>query len=590
MDDTSMRMEPAKEINRLDRRLDRVEKAAMQSKSQAASNEKKLSALDSDLAILTNELRIYTQQIARLSLMTDSRNRIHILDHELESRYGRHAATRKLSADLLHAAGGPLWNEVRAEADGVMQGLARKYWLASAGLAFAAWLDGDRAEAERRVAESILDDQSAAGLFFFLIAHRFGRTDAATRWFKYYIANLNTAAMPDGAVQLFLAACDGVFGTEAARALVPAAREWAAAERAGQKTRPVDLDVWKRILLSRSAPLDVDAFPLLREYCPEWSGIDKGLELMALQTGLTAFYRQMSESAPAIDAGLPVQYDSPRPEAILQACLRAFLAEEKPLRRDLMLSWLLIEESGDLEAANARMEREWVEDVDTRDFTTFLSEMTSGAIVVPVRTERLAFALAFPWLDTAYESLREEMSQRVPASLELKIGDWSGRTGSGENESDLLASYSRHLDAGRDERKGLPQWLDEKLIIPGVLMLILTLLTANTIIVPLCALGGFGYYFYLRTQAVDKEKETVGKTGDERRRDAMALLTACLGEAKAFRKRLGDTNREMDLLRERMRNVDFPVAEGENGTERALAEDGVHCAALPAWDIEPPAA
>lgn len=577
-------------VQRLGARVSTAEAAVLESKKMAALAESRFSQVNSDLAMLTMDLRAFTQQIARLSLMTESRNRVHILDSQLEQRYGGHAAVRRFAAELLQAAGGPLWNDVAAGAAGVMPGLAREYWLASAGLAFVAWVNGDRSEAERRVGESLLADNAAASLYFALVAHRFGRSGAAVRWFERYFAALDARALSLEAIQVFLAACDGVFGAEVGRALVSAAREWVAADRAAREGEPMDLEPWLKVLQSKATPAAAGTFLLLREHCGQWAAIAENLEWVGLQTSLAAFYRGLIGGEGAAAKGAPIHYDSPRPEVLLADCMQAYLEDEKPLRRDRALSLILLEENGDLDAAGARMHRDWSERGEKRGFSTLLAAMVGGDIVVPEWTEKLAFGLSFPWIDMAYDEIRKQAVRGVPPSLELKIGDWIGQTVGGENESDLLASFSRSLNEEQTGRSGQLQlqWLDEKLILPGVLLLAVTLLTVNTIIIPLCAMGGFGYYFYLRMQAADKEKAVRAEESEKKRREGIALVTSCLEEVKAYRRKLLEKNREMDSLREQMRGIDFLAAGGMTLPKPEVPAADVRQATLPIWDLEPP--
>lgn len=577
-----------KDVEDLWRRVKRVEDANSQNRQWAEAMERKFSALDGDLSFLVDELRQFTGEVKRLSLMTESRNRVHLLESRVEAAYGDHARVRKGAALWLRAAGTAAWPAARDESGAVMHKLAETYWLASANLAFAAWADDDRLEAKRRAMAALLADPVNASLYFGLVMRRHGRDESAAEWLRCCFAAVKPAMLDHVFGRLFLAVCDNAFDSAAVRGLASAAKAWRNAELASHEPEALDLTVWRRVLRSHAAAPDTTIFPLLRQYCPQWQEVEKSLEWLALWNGLAGFYDSLADDA-AWEGEAPVQYGSPSPDLILDELVARQLADELPLRRDLRLSWLVVEENGDLEAAAEKMRTDGWEERGTLSFATWLAALLeAGTAAIPARTLRFTYGLAVPWLEMACERERREAESDLPATLRLEIGSWSGTTGGGENASDLLAAHSRHLDETSDE-KAPPQWLDETLVLPAGLLLLIVFVTLDTIIVPALALGGFGYYFFTRVQAAEREKERRRNAREEKRREDIALLSGCLEEVKMLRQKLAAGDRSIDAARERVRGID-PGKLWRPGVPH-LGEDRPYSAggAFPPWAIEPEA-
>lgn len=479
-----------------------------------------------------------------------------------------------------------MWKQALAEAAPVLEKTATAYWLGGAALSFAAWLADNRPEAERRAREAVLLNDGRASLFFFLLSWRYVRP-VADDWLRRYLDTQVPVDIDPVAADLFLAACEGAFGSGGRRAAHQAAEKWV--------TYPLPENgdaefgaTRKRFLLSRAGAAKRDAFPLLRKYSPSWSGIEAGLDWAALQDGVASFYKEMTDTDASQQQDRVIAPSDP--DFIMERRLREYMDEEGQLRRECRMSRLVVEYNGDMDAAAERLEREWPPTGNGCVFPVLLMDIVSGEKTVSPDTFRLMLALSRPWLNSAYERLEKDGKAAIPEKVSLTLNGWSGETARGENESDLLASYSRYCeDRHYVEPDRKPLWMEERCYIPAIMAILVTVLTASTILIPLIALGGFGYYFYTLMKGKEVDRASVGIAAEERRREEMATISACVAEVAAFRRQMTVTVREGENLRDRLKNfalgrVSIQYTDLPEST-RPAPPVGV---SPPAWDIAPP--
>lgn len=572
------------ELRALRSRLDALADKASRNTSRADATDKKLTAMVTEIGEMMQELRHFTGMVSRLTILTESRSHAHFLAEQLELDFGSYSRARELATAMLRAAGDQeLWSETRAEALPILERTALKYWLPGAALAFAAWRGDDRREAERRTREAILLDDDRSSMFFALQSLRYGRPTAEA-WLRRYFDAQDPATMDPDAAGLFFSACEGGLGPGCRRAAYQAAEKWAASS--AQDGNDGEFATrWEQFLQARAATPDPEAFPLLRKYSPSWKNIEKALEWSALQDGIGSFYRGLADPAAPRELA-PAVFD---PEHMLEKLMREYQDDEAPLRREYMLSRMAVEENGDMDAAIARLNREWPLKRSGEAFSALLMNIVNGGSAYSPETFRLSLVLSRRWLEPAFERLQAAGKADIPDKVAIVVNGWSGESARGENESDLLASYSRHNHEWESGDKK-PLWMEERFILPAIVAIVLILLTLSTVILPLLAIGAFGYYFHSQMKKLEAEREKENQRREEQHKEGMATISACLAEIAAFRRLVAAKTRESEEVRALMQNLS-PVPVGLESSLQANAPSWPASpggAFLPDWDIVPP--
>ena len=89
------------------------------------------------------------------------------------------------------------------------------YWISHCLMATMLWVSDEKEAAERAVEKAMSIDQHKSSLFFLLINLRFGRSDAAAKWFEYYIRDVNVNNIGDEIRILLQAYLYNVCGNDA---------------------------------------------------------------------------------------------------------------------------------------------------------------------------------------------------------------------------------------------------------------------------------------------------------------------------------------------------------------------------------------
>ncbi len=569
----------------LSRRLDAGERLTREVTDKVDT---RLAGLDSDIAAMTRELRSFTADIGRLITLVESRHHAFLLERRIADEFETCDKVRRQARDMLRSMEkGELPPAPDIES---LRIAAPSYWLASAALALSSWLQGDRAEAENRAREAVAADAVRTSLFFCLLARRLDRRDAEIAWLRRYLAAQNPDNLDPHLANVFFAAAEGAFGLEGWAVLRQAARDWAVAARAadgggGDDGAP---SPWFNLLAGKGGKTEPDKFPLLAEYSPTWPDMAKSLDWAATQTAIRDFFVGIADKKSPAPASRPPFDEGP----LLASLVGEFRDEEKPLRREHRICQLLIEERGDMHSAGGRIDAEWPAHSPCRAFSDLLAAIAAGADADGTATQRLALGLGRPWMEEALKQLAAAGGALVPTRIELKLENWTGQTANGENQSDLMASFSRQWDE-TDQAPAKVQWLDEKLILPGIMTLVISVATAGTIIVPILALAGFSYYFYTRVKAAEAENAARARRKEERRKELLAVLSAAIAEIGNYRRFIAGKNREFagvaDVLRglEAEREVPGLAARIRESETAARDKGETPRPPLPGWDILP---
>lgn len=569
--------EMEEELANLRRQLGVLSQKASEQSRRADTAEGKLNVMASEVVEMTRELRIFTNMITRLSVMTESRNHAFILRGEIDGKFGALEKTREYGKNLLRCAGrGEAWSLLLEEATPVLNDSSLRYWLASALLAYAAWHADDRQEAEIRIRDAVLHDDASASLFFCLVMAQNNR-DSAYAWLKRYFAAQTPDAMRPEAAEVFIAAWEGALGPGCLRAARETAECWVDASR--PETDAVEtIARWDAILDVAAAP-ETDAYPNLQAHSPSWERIATELQWANAQERIASLYGSFQKTE---EAASPAPALAPDPARLLEYLLKEHHDSERAMRKEYAISQLLLDEGGDFEAAAERVKLEFPASRAATCFFDLLAEVVGGTRPVSARTRRMAVSLSRLRLKAAADRVRDGFDLRPIEGIELKIDGWSGTIVRGDNESDLLASFSRHWE----EMGGVvfrPLWKDERILIAGGAVVLASVITRAIVIIPLLAFGGFAYYCYSRFKGREMERERYALAAEQKRTNSMKSISVCVAEVAALQRFQAARNRDYEEAEQALLAFSPSYAEGE-----AQIPPAAESTLLPDWELIPP--
>ncbi|NUA29990.1 hypothetical protein [Cupriavidus basilensis] len=455
---------------------------------------------------------------------------------ELETTYGYYAEVRRQATGILQAADvNVVRNEtIKAATESLMLS-APRYWLAPALVALAAWLSDHAELARRALAEAIRRDDEKTSLFFALVSRRAGRGEACRTWLDRFFGMQDPTSLDRQSVILVDAVASGLFGGEIRLQCTRRIESWIdeLSEQAGfvetQRRQWTD-----GLLTKMPTPDRSDKYSHLSRFSPTWPRLNESMNQAATHEVVLKHFQGIFDGALPSAKSIGAAVDG-----LLDTLVSQFDDEELPLRRDDRLNQLIINESGDRQAAERRQALENAALDERVSFTQLLTNaaMNPELSKATRATQRYAIALSRAWIRDAHDDLSATFRNAVPAEAEVAIEGWAGKTRGGENERELLASLGTHLDAERDAtlaklKLGVGHW------VAGVVGVMALLMAITGGMVPaLVGIAAIGWVVVARSK-IAKAKELVIQEAKKKKAQCEQALKATLAELVEWRREL----------------------------------------------------
>lgn len=416
-----------------------------------------VSLLDANLAAVegkTDDLRRTLESLAaefsrfvesdekqkHLALATTNLVRI---NQEIEQHFGAYDVVRRTATGILQAVDAHLVHAKTIELAAEKQMLeVPEYWLAAALVALSAWAADDRAPAERALLESLSRDDTKSSLFFALVCRRANRPDSSLRWLDRYFRLQDPFALePEALVVLDALAC-GVFGTASHRRSMSGIDDWMEAVRERVGVLETERSRWAEYFRTLMPAPGLDAYAYLKRHSPTWPRLEATVRGARL-------HGKFLKNLDALFAGPVVSpvLVARRVDALIDRLVTNFDAAERPKQRERRRAEILIEHGGDRAAAAARIAREERAFEQRHSFAALLTNgaLGLGAVEMSRGTRRFCYALSAPWIAEAHDDVTAEVRANAPMLVEIAIDGWSGSTRDGADETELLASWDKHM-------------------------------------------------------------------------------------------------------------------------------------------------
>lgn len=380
----------------------------------------------------------------------------------LETQFGYYEEVRRQATGILQAADISVVRQetINAATENLMLS-APRYWLAPALVSLAAWLGDNQPLAEKALAEAIRRDDEKTSLFFALITRRASRASACRAWVDRYFGIQDPQKLDRQSVVLIDALASGVFGTEIRALCVRRFKTWI--EELSQRIGFVEEQrkQWNEGLRSKIPTTDnAGRYTNLAQYSPTWPQLNQTLNGAAMQAIVLNHFKAIFDGPTPVSPNLQAAVDD-----LLDKLVKNFDDEELPLRRDDRLCQLIIDEGGDKQLARNRFD---LESKALDEHVSFTQLLTNAAMHPEIShasraTQRLATALSKEWITDAHQDLSASIRASVPLQIGITIENWQGTTQNGENERELAASLTNHIENRKAEelastKLGLQHW------------------------------------------------------------------------------------------------------------------------------------
>ena len=387
---------------------------------------------------LANEFREYVEMQSLANRKAEAKMNLSAIRDKLKDNFGHYDVVRRTATGILQA------NDLAIVKSSMLSHVTEKqmietpnYWLTPCLVALAAWINDDKALAERALAEGIRRNDEKISLFFGLICRRIGRENSSLKWFARYLEAQDEEKLDRKAVIVLDAFASGLLGNDTENFVYQQIQEWMSNLEAKPGFTERQLDNWKNAINSKRVPLKSGLYPYLEKYSNTWGNLQDVLEGANLNNDLYEYFKKVFEQKEETKK-LKVELDK-----ILDSLVTEFDEEELPLKREEQFEELVVRYNGSESKAHAQMALEKSVYDDYRDFMQLLTDasMNPEESKSSVATQKFATALSRNNIVTAFNDIVAQNRMNVPYDIEINVDTFNDKTQDGEDEEEVLNRF-----------------------------------------------------------------------------------------------------------------------------------------------------
>ena len=392
---------------------------------------------------LANEFREYVEMQSLANRKAEAKMNLSAIRDKLKDNFGHYDVVRRTATGILQA------NDLAIVKSSMLSHVTEKqmietpnYWLTPCLVALAAWINDDKALAERALAEGIRRNDEKTSLFFGLICRRIGRENSSLKWFARYLEVQDEEKLDRKAVIVLDAFASGLLGNDTENFVYQQIQEWMSNLEAKPGFTERQLDNWKNAINSKRVPLKSGLYPYLEKYSNTWGNLQDVLEGANLNNDLYEYFKKVFEQKEETKK-LKVELDK-----ILDSLVTEFDEEELPLKREEQFEELVVRYNGSESKAHAQMTLEKSVYDDYRDFMQLLTDasMNPEESKSSVATQKFATALSRNNIVTAFNDIVAQNRMNVPYDIEINVDTFNDKTQDGEDEEEVLNRFENLVE------------------------------------------------------------------------------------------------------------------------------------------------
>ena len=392
---------------------------------------------------LANEFREYVEMQSLANRKAEAKMNLSAIRDKLKDNFGHYDVVRRTATGILQA------NDLAIVKSSMLSHITEKqmietpnYWLTPCLVALAAWINDDKALAERALAEGIRRNDEKTSLFFGLICRRIGRENSSLKWFARYFEAQDEEKLDRKAVIVLDAFASGLLGNDTENFVYQQIQEWMSNLEAKPGFTERQLDNWKNAINSKRVPLKSGLYPYLEKYSNTWGNLQDVLEGANLNNDLYEYFKKVFEQKEETKK-LKVELDK-----ILDSLVTEFDEEELPLKREEQFEELVVRYNGSESKAHAQMALEKSVYDDYRDFMQLLTDasMNPEESKSSVATQKFATALSRNNIVTAFNDIVAQNRMNVPYDIEINVDTFNDKTQDGEDEEEVLNRFENLVE------------------------------------------------------------------------------------------------------------------------------------------------
>lgn len=521
-----------------------------------------LKALDSNVGTVNNNVKVVYDEIGKLA--TEFQNFVNVqikanrlgqaetrlvkIRQELEKKFGHYDIVRRTTTGILQANDlGVVKKDTISNATEELMISTPNYWLAPCLVALAAWISDKPELAEKALVEGIKRNDEKTSLFFALVCRRANRKNACLKWTQRYLANQDEENLDRKAVIILDAFASGLLGADSEGVISKQMAEWL--DHLTQKPGFIEKQTkqWADAINLKRKPLGETSYTYLNKYSKTWPVLKDIMEGANLHAEILNYFTDIFDQE-ASNESIKKQLDD-----ILDSLVTDFDDEELPLRKEEKFEQFIVDFGGDENRAKQNMSIEQSAFDTHKDFTQLLTDaaMKPESSHSSVSTQKFALALSKDWVSNAYNDITAQNRMKIPNEIEINVDTFNDKTTDGENEAELIDRFNKLVDSeketalsnvvlsGFDNFCKIGGW-----VIAGIGLIMMFTGAALFGIIAIVAGIGMVLNYSSRKKSVDKARQNIQDSYEEKRSKGSQIIRATLAEVVDFRTEFAEKDAE----------------------------------------------
>lgn len=367
------------------------------------------------------------------------------IDQILKEQFGDHEAIRKTVMGVVKDFDINLVrNSTIQEISEELWITSSRYWLSYALLAITAWINDYKEVAANALSECVRRDPVKASLFFCLFNLRFGRNEAAKKWFFEYLKTLDPTKVQQESAILLQAYLNGLFGTdkELENDVNNVIKGWIS-QLSADPAAAAELTQSYQKYIQLLPPEKQCGYTVLPEVCANYEAIRQSYANVSK-------YQKLISEVEAMDVELAEQTEAnykSRVDAILLNLISNYDAEELELKDQQAYFNYVIDNNGRIDEAEAQYAE--YKNVQNESFNIG-KQMIKWAVYddadqTDIHVKKFGLQNTKDWFKGAIENWARMLQESLPLDFPLAIDTWSG-VSNGEDQNEQVENMKKYFN------------------------------------------------------------------------------------------------------------------------------------------------
>lgn len=293
------------------------------------------------------------------------------------------------------------------------------YWISHCLMATMLWVSDEKEAAERAVAKAMSIDQHKSSLYFLLINLHFGRSEAAARWFEYYIQDIDVTNIGDEIRILLQAYLYNICGEDMSFKAKMRDTFNALLSSIKNHTSNYDATICNRVLEFVSAHVHKtsEEFIELQDTCADYQTLISALENAEKNSKFAEYFDGLFDE----DSDAPKNMIE-RIQNVLYDLINTYDEAEMEIMRSMDYNDMILRARGDISAAQKMYDTKYQpQKPQTMGELMIKLALPSNDDDVDIRVRKFAVTFLCESIISAFEMFKKQYNEAVKDSHEVTI-------------------------------------------------------------------------------------------------------------------------------------------------------------------------